>query len=275
MSRQHPRAEFTDVDRAGDPQWYVRCLDFQHTTPFNRRYKERAFALLDLAPGQRVLDIGCGLGADVLALADAVAPGGEVVGLDASRTMIDEARARARARASGPPVSFVQGDAHRLDLPDGSFDRCRADKTFQHLPDPRRALAEMIRVTQPGGRILIVEPDHESRIFDSPYPAVSRRFFDWRNATLRQPGIAHRLYAMFKEFGLGDIAVEPLTQVTTDYEEIRPVAQLEGGIRLAQQYGAVTEQEADGWIAALDEAVRAGRFFHAMTYFVTTGRKPA
>ncbi len=273
MSQQAPRAGFTDVDREADPRFYVRCLDAQHASAFKQRYKRRTFDLLDLRPGQRVLDVGCGTGQDALALAAAVGPGGRVVGLDFSRTMIDEARGRSRGKAL--PVAFVRGDVHHLAFADDAFDCCRADRTFQHLPEPRRALAEMVRVTAPGGIVLIVEPDHESRLFDSPYPDVSRRFFAFRNSSLRQPGVAHQLYALFKEFGLTEVAVEPLTEIATAYASIAHVAQFEGGMRIAQRYGVVTEEEADAWLAHLAEADRTGRFFHAFTYFITTGRKPA
>jgi len=70
------------------------------------------------------------------------------------------------------------------------------------------------------------------------------------------------------------MAVKPLTQVTTDYVEIRPTTDLLGGIRLAQHHGAVTADEADRWTAALEAALQSGTFFHAMSHFVTTGRKP-
>jgi hypothetical protein len=71
------------------------------------------------------------------------------------------------------------------------------------------------------------------------------------------------------------VEVEPLTQVTTDYEEIRPTTDLLGGIRLAQRHGAVAADEADRWAAALEAAIQQGTFFHSLTYFITTGRKPA
>ncbi len=116
---------------------------------------------------------------------------------------------------------------------------------------------------------------HESRIFDSPYPDVSRRFFTFRNSGLRQPGVAHQLYAHFKDLGLTEVAVEPLTETATEYASIAHVAQFEGGMQVAQRYGVVTEEEADAWLAHLAEADRNGRFFHAFTYFITTGRKPA
>jgi ubiquinone/menaquinone biosynthesis C-methylase UbiE len=167
----------------------------------------------------------------------------------------------------------VQGDIQQLPSADETFDRCFASRTFQHLPDPKRALSELVRVTRPGGLLVIVEPDHETRVIDTPYPDITRRFLRFRNDGMRQPDIAHRLYALFKDAGLIEVQVKPLTQVTTDYETVRAVAHLMEGMRLAQQYGVVTAEEAERWILYLEEAIRTEHFFMAMTSFIIVGCK--
>lgn len=272
MSQELPRAGFTDVDREADRQFYVRCLEYQNVSAFNLMYKRRTFDLLDLRPGLRVLDIGSGLGQDVLEMARLVGPNGEAVGVDLSQTMIDEARTR--SPGADLSVSFHQGDAHELPFVDGSFDRCHADRTFQHLPEPKRALAEMIRVTKPGGWLLIVDPDHETLVIDTPYKDITRRFLAFRSDGLAQGDIAHRLYGLFREAGLVDVAVEGMVNVSTDYETAKMFRYVEG-MRTSQEYGVVTQEEADRWIAYLEEAGRQGRFFSSYTHFITTGRKPA
>ena len=201
MTADHPNAEFTDVDRAADPQAYVTMLDRQHARASTQAYKRRALALLDPQPGQRILDVGCGVGVDTLALARLVAPAGQVVGLDYSQTMVDEARRR--SQGTPLPVNFEQGDVQRLAYPDATFDRCYADRAFQHLPDPLLALTELRRVLKPGSALVIVDPDHEMRVIDTPYPAVTCRFLNFRSDTFQQGGIAHRLYALFHQNGAG------------------------------------------------------------------------
>ena len=104
--------------------------------------------MLRVSEGNRVLDVGCGTGEDARALAQVVGPRGWVVGIDNSRTMIEEATRR--QNGLGAPVEFYVGDACQIAFPDGVFDACRADRVFQHLREPRKALSEMIRVTRRG-----------------------------------------------------------------------------------------------------------------------------
>jgi ubiquinone/menaquinone biosynthesis C-methylase UbiE len=271
ISEQQGKSGFTNVDKAAVPEEYIQLLDAQQRMAFVQLYKQRARILLDLQPGQQVLDAGAGTGEDAQVMAALIGPTGQVVALAFSQAMVEIAQQRSQGKKL--PLRFVQGDIHQLPFVDNTFDRCYADKTFEHLPDPKRALSELIRVTKPGGIVVTVDPDHETQVLDSPYPNVTQRFFRFRSDGLRQPGIAHRMYALFKANGLSDVQVEPLTRVTTDYETLRPVAHFIEGMRSAQQQGVVTEEEAELWIAALEEAIQTGRFFHAMTSFITSGRK--
>src|SRR5207302_8109355 len=126
MSDQRPRSEFTDVDHAQSPADYVRILDAQRSIRFIQQYKQRVRALLDLHPGQQVLDAGTGTGEDAQAMATLVAPGGQVVGLDMSQIMIDEAKRRVQDPSL--PLRFVQGDIQHLPFEQATFDRCYADR---------------------------------------------------------------------------------------------------------------------------------------------------
>lgn len=272
MSQQRRESTFSDVDAAETPHSFVQSLDSQNATAFKQALAQRTFELLDLRSGLRVLDAGCGVGQDAARMVELVAPGGEVTGLDYSAVMVDEARRR--HERLDLPLTFMQGDICALPFDGCWFDRSRAAGTFQHLADPRRALDELARVLAPGGLVLIVDGDHETLVIDSPYPDVTRRFLAWRSDTLASGGVAHQLFAWYRELGLEDVRVEPMTRISTDYETLNSVMHFDGGMRIAQSEGVVTQDEADHWIAALEEAGRAGRFFCALTYFITVGRKP-
>jgi ubiquinone/menaquinone biosynthesis C-methylase UbiE len=111
--------------------------------------------LLGLSPGDRVLDIACGPGNFSRAFATAVGPAGMVVGLDASRTMLE--RGAADLRRSGlHNLSLVRGDATALPFADGSFDGVCCFAALHLFADPLAGLDEMTRVLTPGGRIALM-----------------------------------------------------------------------------------------------------------------------
>lgn len=110
-----------------------------------------AFDALDLVPGLRVLEIGCGGGQLASNISPALGADGQYFGLDAN----DEQLAAARATyADVPNCEFVHGDAIALPFDDGSFDRVVAINTLEYIPDTAEALAEAHRVLKPGGRLV-------------------------------------------------------------------------------------------------------------------------
>ncbi|WP_063920253.1 class I SAM-dependent methyltransferase [Nocardia violaceofusca] len=121
-----------------------------------RRHAAALAAASGARPGGRALDIASGPGTLVFALADRVGPGGEVVGVDAAREMVDYAAARSGGRAN---CRFDYGVAQSLELPDAAFDVVTCTFGMHHIPEADRggALAEMWRVLRPGGRVLLAD----------------------------------------------------------------------------------------------------------------------
>jgi len=109
--------------------------------------------LLELAPGDTVLDIACGPGNFVRDFAKAVGRRGLVVGLDASPTML--ARAVQDTKAA-PNVAYVRGDAIRLPFRDGAFDAVCCFAALHLFDEPLTALDAMARVLAPGGRVALL-----------------------------------------------------------------------------------------------------------------------
>ncbi len=106
---------------------------------------------------ERALDVGTGAGALALALAPLVR---EVVGLDPVPELLELARER-----SLPNTQFVEGDGTALPFPDAAFDLSGTHRTLHHVAQPERIVAELARVTRPGGRVLVVDqlaPDDPS-----------------------------------------------------------------------------------------------------------------
>jgi arsenite methyltransferase len=114
------------------------------------------FSLGRLAPGERVLDLGCGAGTDTLVAAQMVGPDGHVTGIDMTPEMLSRARA-ASLEMGVTNVDLVESEAERLPFPDGGFDAVISNGVIDLIPDKDAVFSQLYRVLRPGGRIQIAD----------------------------------------------------------------------------------------------------------------------
>jgi SAM-dependent methyltransferase len=257
---------FTAVDAQADPSSWIEVLDKLRQEPAYAAYKSRIGELLQPTEGGRYLEVGTGTGADALGFTERF--GAHVVGIDTSSTMIAEARRR------GLEDAHV-ADAESLPFDASSFDGCWADRTFQHLADPEAALAEMVRVTKPGGRVVVVDPDYDMQVVDVTDQALARRVLRFRaDHGLRNGTLAHRMSGLFVRSGLTDIAVEAATVVLRDPTALDNAMGLRDWASVAHERGFLEAQDARAWERMIDDAVAEGHFLYSFTLFLTAGTRP-
>ena len=109
-----------------------------------------------LAPGERVLDLGCGAGTDTLIAAQMVGVEGRVVGIDMTPEMLEKAAAAA-AEMGAANVELIEGEIEQLPLPDESVDVVISNGVIDLVPDKDAVFAAVYRVLRPGGRIQIAD----------------------------------------------------------------------------------------------------------------------
>ncbi|MBV8085251.1 MAG: class I SAM-dependent methyltransferase [Chloroflexi bacterium] len=115
-------------------------------------WAERLLDLVRPEPGEAALDVACGPGTVARQLARRLGPTGRVVGADFSAAMLDVARRKTR-EVGAATIEYIQCDAGELRVPHRTFDLITCQHGFQFFPDQPRALAEMLRVLKPGGRV--------------------------------------------------------------------------------------------------------------------------
>ncbi|MBV9414414.1 MAG: methyltransferase domain-containing protein, partial [Solirubrobacterales bacterium] len=164
---------FQTSDSALDVEAMVRWLDRVDAHPLTVQLKRSMLELCPVGAGDRVLDVGCGVGHEAIRLAQRVGPPGRVVGVDASAPMI----AQARQRAGEVPLSveFEVGDAHDLAFSVETFDLCRTEPVLRFLRRPETALREMARVVRPGGWVLAQDFDSDQTVVDAHDRSLTRR----------------------------------------------------------------------------------------------------
>jgi len=257
---------YTAVDASGDPAHLAACMDIVSLCEGIDAGRRRVAGRLGLRPGAALLDLGCGPGDETRRLAADLRPGGRAVGLDLSRAMIDEARRR--LAGTDLPVEFDTGDAQALPFADATFDACRTERMLIHVPDPRQALAEIVRVTRPGGRVGVIDVDMETVGFDSSDRALTRRVVASLTDSFQNGWIGRQLPRLLTEAGLTGLCVEPSVML------FRPdvaAAVIDPHLALLVADGEITAGAAARWRAeVLDDAVAPV----TMTMVGVVGRKP-
>jgi SAM-dependent methyltransferase len=162
---------------------------------------------LGLRPGQTALDLGCGPRGILDLLAEAVGPGGRVVGLDADPAHVTAARQFAFSQGLAN-VEVLAGDARHTGLPAESFDLVHTRTLLVTIPEPAEVVAEMARLARPGGLVASQEADAEFSICYPPLPewdrllGLFRASFPRAGADLR---LGRRLPELFRAAGLADV----------------------------------------------------------------------
>jgi ubiquinone/menaquinone biosynthesis C-methylase UbiE len=265
-------AEFADVDGAEEPRALLSYLEVAKALPGWRRAKQDAVAALRLGPGDQVLDIGCGYGADVLELAPRVGRGGAVIGLDISDAMIAEAVKRARGLDLS--VAFHVGDARDLRFDDASFDACRAETLLQHVPEPDQAVAEMVRVLKPGGRIVLLDMDLGTLVIDSDDATTTSTVLNWFSTSTANGWIGRQLPRLLKDAGLDRVEVGEQF-ITADYAFMEHMLRVTSERALADgRLPGLTASDLANWWSDLDDRNRAARYFGGGTAFIAWATKP-
>jgi ubiquinone/menaquinone biosynthesis C-methylase UbiE len=234
-------------------------------------YKRRTVDFIMVEEGQRALDVGCGTGDDVRDLAGLVGVNGRVVGIDHSSDMIAEARRR--FCDSGLPIEFIEAEAESLPQPDGAFDRCRADRVFQHLPQPRAALAEMIRVTARNGWVAAFDVDWGTLAIDHDDHQLTRKLINYSCDHLVNGWAGRRLFGLFRRSGLTNVELITETLCLTQWRSADSVLGVTTQTNRAVKAGAVSEKDARRWLDSLEERDAAGCFFSSICGLGVRGQK--
>jgi ubiquinone/menaquinone biosynthesis C-methylase UbiE len=231
--------------------------------------------LLGVAPGEHVLDVGCGSGVVTRALAQRVAPSGRVVGVDASPALLAVAHERAEEAGLSRLIEFREGDCRALPCPDASFDATLAVTVLTHVPDVGRALAEMVRVTRVGGRVGVFDFDGDMFVIAHPDRELTRRIVAARSDHGAVNGwLARRLPCLLAELGLVDIRVQGFMPFEREPGSFYAGA-AEWAASVAAQMGVITSDEQAHWLAALRTELAAGRFLGGMLHIFAWGTRPA
>jgi SAM-dependent methyltransferase len=202
-----------------------------------------------------------------------VGAGGRVVGVDPSRAFVREARRRARPDGAGTP-SFRVGNGLRLPLRSASFDAAVAVTVLLHVPEIDRVLAEMVRVTRPGGRVAVLDQDIGTLVLDLPDRALTRRIVDGHAELFYpNPWSGRTMIRRLRAAGLRRVRGRVFVVVEPRYDDyVRSL--LVRRVDLALRRRLVTAGERQRWLASADAAAARGDFYMSLNFYAATGTRP-
>ena len=260
---------FRQVDQVTDAQYYFQFLDEFGAFESVQECRRLMLQLMDIRAGYRLLDVGCGVGDDVREMAQLAGETGQAVGLDNSQVMIAEARKRSEGLVL--PVEFIVGDAENLNFPSDSFDGCLSERTFMYL-DARRALEEMIRVTKPGGSLVVFALDLDAISIDSSRRELTRKIVQFHCDNHRNGLVGRQLARLFKEQRLTNLTLKPHSLMCSFSIFKHLYSRL---LITAEEASVITKTEGEEWFNEMAEAERRGVFLFVEPGYIVGGRKPS
>ena len=186
--------------------------------------KEMSYAAAQIKSGDRVLELGCGFGMDALELAKRTPTSVTIMGADIDETKLTYAEAFVRQSRLTDRVQVSKQDGNALTFKADQFDCVRSERVLQHIPDQEQFCREIVRVTKPGGRIVILDTDwnflsvNSSSALERKLPSLYPQLVSEGSAIRNLPGLFHKLnieverievipitiyaYLVFNEFAL-------------------------------------------------------------------------
>jgi arsenite methyltransferase len=236
------------------------------------RRRELVRAALAAAPGERILDVGCGPGFFCAELLGEVGSSGAVTGVDASPQMLALARRRCQAHEN---VALLEAQATSLPVEDAGFDGALCVQVLEYVREYPDALAELYRALRPGGRAVVWDTDWASVSWHSAHHARMRRVLDAWDEHLVHRSLPRTLAPALRSAGFDEVEVTAHTFATTRCDPETFGASI---IPLIEDFAAgrqgLSEADVRDWASEQRALGDSGEFFFSYTQFCFTGTRP-
>ena len=248
----------------------ARQIDAAYQIEDAVRRRSLARAELAAAPGERILDVGCGPGYYCAELADEVGSDGSIVGVDASAPML----ALARRRCEGRAVTFHQSDVLSLPVEDEDFDAALCVQVLEYVEDATAVLAEIRRTLRPGGRVLVWDIDWATLSWHSDDPARMERVMRAWDEHLTHPSLPRTLAPRLRAAGFEEVRVTAYPFVSAAFGPetyVGGIAPLIADFVVGRK--GLTDEDVAGWLDEQRTLDERGEFFFTCNQFCFTATR--
>jgi ubiquinone/menaquinone biosynthesis C-methylase UbiE len=241
------------VDSSGDADRLVSFLD--RMAVVRASTKAMLIELLEIRAGQLILDVGCGAGHDLVAIAEA---GGRPFGVDPSRRMLAVSVRRC------PTAWLVQADGTSLPIAEATLDGCRIERVLVHLSDPALVLAEVARVLRPDARVAVFEPSPATlSVKGTTAPAAAALARSIRDR-FRQPLAGQQLGKWLRDTGFSSVSTHQETRSYNNMEDLTKSMSVDAIWQHAVDADLITPVEVRKWYGEMARRAAEGAFVASM-----------
>jgi ubiquinone/menaquinone biosynthesis C-methylase UbiE len=262
-----------DLDASTIEELIAR-LEFRGKDPTFTQMRDAYLAQLALPPTAHILELGCGTGVVLRALARRTGFSGHLVGVDQSPALIAAARRLAAEEGVDRCIEFQVGDVHHLSVADSSFDAVIAHTLVSHVANPLLVLKEAARVVRLGGSVAIFDGDFASLTFAHPDPAFAKAMDEALVETVfTNPRLMRDLPRLQQQVGLEITATTAYV-----YAEIGTGSFFAGFAEtyapLVHRAGLLTARQVEDWLLEQRRAIEQHTFFAACNFYAYLTRRP-
>jgi arsenite methyltransferase len=250
-----------------------RRVESLYLTPDVVAQRCQVLKALQLRQGERVLDVGVGPGLLAYDMAASVGRNGRVCGIDISDDMLAMSRKRC---ADQPWTEYQRADATDLPYPNGSFDAAVSTQVYEYVADIPAALAELFRVTRPGGRVVVLDTDYSSLVIYTRDEARMKRVLSAWDEHFVHAGLPRILTGHLREAGFLVRQRDAIAMFNPEYHDntyakraLDIIASFVVGRR------GVSQDEANAWLAEFTELGNEGKFFFSLNRYLFIADKPS
>jgi arsenite methyltransferase len=236
------------------------------------RRRRLAREALCAAPGERIVDVGCGPGFFCAELAEEVGGSGFVLGIDTSAAMLALANGRCARHTN---VELREADAGSLPVEDESFDAVLCVQVLEYVPDATTALSEMRRALRPGGRIVVWDVDWATISINSDDAALTERVLAGWDEHLTHRSLPRSLASRMRAAGFENVAMQAYVFATAEFDpETYGAATVSVIGAFVAGRESVGEPDASRWGAEQRDLGGRGEFYFAVSQFCFTATNP-
>lgn len=239
-----------------------------------RKLRREYFRLFGVQSGERVLDVGCGTGANAIALAEFLQGHCRITGIDSSEPMLAIGRHQLESSPYKDLIQYECGNAHHLPFEDSIFDSAMMIQVLEYSPDPIGLLLETGRVLKAGGKLFVADTDWDTIVWNSSLKERTRRIAllwsdheadGWQGRRIRE----YMLRAGFDQIH-GDLFHISETSFDEDSYSLQVT-------RLITDYlirsGKMPVAEVEEWVEDLHAKDKAGHSYFSLNRYAYVGQK--